>query len=345
MKQLLILISILLFCQYKIQAQENTQANINLNKPPPRIIRACCAFGANMKLVGLPFIKINHITSLAELGQHKYMSGKSEGNGLIYTQNGGFIDIGHLRDQTDWTYYLYHYIIDKRGKGKVVQKLGNEAGKKTLTLSIPKDFDSLNCLLLAGKITYDLSLWHELSTWFGASTIPMMPERYSSFSVEDVYSNLLGVLIGIEAIKSKQAFNEAITNILLKTLNNLNAVETEEETYSSLEEVKNIWWTNEKRIPNKRVLLKYDTDSYSTCSPWLIPSTTSNANPITLHVPIKTMQGTLLNNYYELSINLNYKLPITDIFPNKESKIITQNDFEILLKWISNNNRSLDFRH
>ncbi|MDP3432015.1 MAG: DUF4056 domain-containing protein [Bacteroidota bacterium] len=42
---------------------------------------------------------------------------------------------------------------------------------------------------LAGKIAYDLSVWHEIATWFGASTIPFVPERYSSFSVEDVYSN------------------------------------------------------------------------------------------------------------------------------------------------------------
>ncbi len=322
----------------KSQADNNTQPNVDLNNPPHRIIRACCAFGANMKLVGLPFIKINHITSVADLGQHKYMSGKNEGNGVIYTQNGGFIDIGHLRDQADWTYYLYHYILDARGKGEVVQKLGNEAGRKKLKITVPTDFDSTNCLLLAGKITYDLSLWHELSTWFGASTIPMMPERYSSFSVEDVYSNLLGVLIGIEAIESKLPFNEAVSNILIKTMAELIAVETEEETYTALEEVKNIWWTNEKRIPNKKVLLEYDTDAYAVCTPWLIPNTkTSNSNPITLDVPLTTISGQMLNYYYELSINLNNKLPIEDIFPNRDTKTITQCDFEKILNWISKN--------
>jgi hypothetical protein len=58
-------------------------------------------------MVGLPMIKVTQIISLDELGEHRYLGSQDEGNGIIYTATGGFIDIGHVRDQADWTAYLF----------------------------------------------------------------------------------------------------------------------------------------------------------------------------------------------------------------------------------------------
>ena len=44
---------------------------------------------------------------------------------------------------------------------------------------------------------YQLSLWHEIATWYGWASFEAFPERASAFSPEDLYSNLLGAkLVG-----------------------------------------------------------------------------------------------------------------------------------------------------
>jgi hypothetical protein len=327
----------------RLQAAPPELTYKDLNPPPPRIIRVCCAFGSDLHLVGIPFIKINHITCIDQLGQHQYLGNNREGNGLIYTLNGGFIDIGHMRDVADWTAYLYVLILDNLGNEKAEIKLAYEGGKKILTLNLNSYLDSMDCLLLAGKIAYDLSYWHELSTWFGASAVPFLPERYSTLSVEDVYSNLLGVYIGIEAVKSDLPYNEAMTKLILSTLHSLNAVKTEDDTYAALESVRNIWWTNEKRLPSQDILIARDTETYIQCKPWLVPDLSyGNPDPKILIVNTTTSKGQLLTDYYTLSIDLNHKFPVEELFPERQTRLITQDDFRILLNRIALDLRNPD---
>ena len=307
-----------------------------IESTPPRIIRTCCAFGSEIPVWGVPFLKITHITSIDQLGEHTFLGGKSEGNGLIYTRYGGFIDIGHLRDIADWTNYLYTLILENRGNDSIYHKLGYEGGPKLLRLDLTAQIDSNTCLQLAGKIAYDLSLWHELSTWFGASTVPMMPERYSSFSIEDAYSNLLGVYIAMEALQSGKPYNLAMTETLSKKLTELGAVATEEETFQALELVQDVWWTREKRLPNSNVILERNTDVATIVEPWLVPDLKyGKPAPKSLMVPRSTSDGNDLTSYYEFSIDLNHKFPVKELFPTRPSSKINQDDFAILLDRVS----------
>ncbi|WP_343913202.1 DUF4056 domain-containing protein [Aquimarina litoralis] len=315
---------------------QRIQEEVNLNKTPPRIIRACCAFGYDLKIWGIPFISIDQVISIDDLNEHHYMGYKKEGTGTIYSTKGGFIDFGHLRDQLDWTRYLYTLIIDSKGKGEVILPLRNEAGRKTLYLNIPEELNDDDCILLAGKITYDLSLWHEISTWFGASTVPLISEKFSSFSVEDVYSNLLGIHIGMKTLHSEKPFNQAATEIIKSTLDSLGAVKTAKETYDAYNAINNIWYTNKKRIPSAKITLKRDLNVLKSSNPWIVSSYTNSDNePIVLDVPILNTKGELLTNFYEFTIDLNRKIPMEEIFPNRKNSIINQNDFSVLLDKIS----------
>lgn len=319
-----------------IHAQNIQDEGVNLDKIPPRIIRACCAFGYDLKLWGVPFVSIDQVISIDDLGEHRYMGNKKEGTGTIYTHKGGFIDIGHLRDQIDWTRYLYSTILESRGKGEVILPLRNEAGRKTLYLNVPTQLDNSDCILLAGKIAYDFSLWHEISTWFGASTIPLMPEKFSSFSVEDVYSNLLGVHIGMKTLHSKLPFNNAATQLIASTLDSLAAVKTAKETYDAYDAVHNKWYTNKKRIPRTNVTLKRDSDVLTTSRPWIIPDQRNDTgDPIILNVPLLNTKGEPLTNFYKFTIDLNHRIPIEEIFPSHESNLINQDDFGMLLTRIT----------
>ena len=305
----------------------------DLNSPPPRIIRTCCSFGSEVKLMVFPAVKITDITSIEKLGMHHYLSAPDEGNGIIYTQKGGFIDIGHLRDIADWTAFLYTKIMTNRDNSSFQLKLGKEGGLKTLTLDIPAELSSEDAAILAGRIAYDLSVWHEIATWFGASTVPLLPERYSSFSIEDAYSNLLGAKLGIEAIKSDLPYEIAMTKLLVEALEKLNAVSSEEQTYEAMESVRDIWWTRDKKLPSRKVLLHRELTVYPAVAPLLI-SDKDVDSAIALEVPSYLSKGQPTSDYYTLNFKLNLKFPYKKMFPERKTREITQHDFQILLDYI-----------
>jgi hypothetical protein len=301
-----------------------------LATPPPRIIRTCCSFGANLGIAVIPFVKKTDITSIAEIGPHEFLGGNHEGNGNIYTMRGGFIDLGHLRDYADWTAWLYCRITASYNIGENnVISLGTEGGAKTLELELPRSADNIDVYQLAGKIAYDLSLWHEIATWFGASYVPFLPERYSSFSPEDLYSNLMGVHIAIRALKSDLNYDEAMTKLIAETLDNLECVATEVDTYAAMEKVNHLWWTSEKRLPSKNVLLKRYLDTNPTLEPWLIPEDEDSPEPFLLNKP----DADLIKDY-RLTIRLNYKFPLKAIPVTRSHRTVTQNDFGLLMRYI-----------
>lgn len=303
---------------------------------PHRIIRTCCSFGTDMQMFAIPGVKITEITSLDKIGAHHYLGDESEENGIIYTRRGGFIDMGHLRDQADWTAYLYIQLRENKASGNLRLVLGHEGGTKNLNVQIPPSLTDSDLVLLASKIAYDLSVWHEIATWFGASTIPFVPERYSSFSIEDAYSNLLGVTIGIKALQSDLPYEEAVTGIIAETLKNLDVVLNETETFLAMEDVRNIWWTREKRLPSSKVLLQRQLQVYPCLLPWLVPGWANpNLKPFELNVPEYASDGESLNKFYQLEFRLNYKFPFHKMFPGRRDRSISQNDFACLLSEIA----------
>jgi hypothetical protein len=322
--------SILLLTAVLAMAKPPRLSVDDLLSPPPRIIRTCCSFGADLSVARIPMVKRTDIICVENLGTHCYLGDNNEGNGIVYTRRGGFIDLGHLRDCADWTAYLYSLIkLEQTSDMEMVTELGTEGGKKSLLLDVPSKSDNYNCCEVAGKIAYELSLWHEIATWFGVSYVPLIPERYSSFSPEDLYSNLLGVKVGIKALKSHLPYNEAMTQIIRDMLDSLEVVTTFDETYAAMISVENVWWTGEKSLPNKKVLLERYVDTESYLLPWLIPNNQSSVVPFKLEKP-----DVNLSYYYQLQIELNRKIPVKTILSSCENKTITQEDFGAFMNYI-----------
>lgn len=324
--------SFLLLILFSIKNEAKIPSKINLNSVPPRIIRTCCSFGAEVGVYGVPFLKLTEVTDIKSMGYHKYLGNKKEKNGLLYTKKGGFIDIAHLRDIADITTFLYATLQQNKSKNDLSLKMGSEAGIKTLHFYNFNKLTNVDLANLAGKAAYDLSVWHEISTWNGASYIPFVPERYSSFSVEDAFSNLLGVHLGIKAILSDLPYEKAMDINLKETLSKFQAVQTYQQTLDALMQVKGVWWSNEVRYPDKDVLIKRLFKVYGCISPMLVE--TNDFSTETLCVPELTEQKKSLDKYYTLSIKTNYQIPLEKIFykPSKD-KIISQRDFQTLINY------------
>ena len=182
---------------------------------------------------------------------------------------------------------------------------------------------------LAGRIAYDISVWHEIGTWFGTSYIPTVPERFSSFSPEDLYSNLLGTKIGILALKSDLSYEEAMTQFIVGTMDSLNAVSTSEETYFAMENVEDMWWTRKRALPNKKLLLKRYLDNDNFLLPWVLPEEDEAQRLNKLNKPDESLRA-----LYQLSVRLNYKFHLKSILPDKLDRTIDQNDFDDLIDYI-----------
>lgn len=98
---------------------------------PPESLRPCCAFGFDLRVraigVPIPVYQIGNMLTLDTLGEHHYNDSalgavknlvglSDEHNGLIYTRRGGFIDIAHVRDTADYTFYLFSRIYPTLGQ-------------------------------------------------------------------------------------------------------------------------------------------------------------------------------------------------------------------------------------
>ena len=309
---------------------------------PPKVIRVCCLFGSKVGIAVLPFIKLTAVTSIEKIGSHHYLGKPSENNGIIYTRSGGFIDLGHMRDQADWTAYLYTLMQEEKQLDCITLDLGYEGGEKKLEISVPQGISDDDLILLAGRIAYDISIWHEIATWFGVSSVPLVSEQFSSFSVEDGYSNLLGVFLGMEAIRSKLPYEQAMTELIGEKLNQLRVVGTEQETLDAMEEVRDIWWTRDALMPSNRVMIARETTLYDSVYPRLIPRdelVVKHRQP--LIIPLVTSKGDSLTYFYDLTVKLNFKFPVRHLFPGKTDHFISQNDYRTMVSYIDDQLRTV----
>lgn len=336
MKQRLIFLSLLLLQYMQASSSPLIKDDKRLTAPPPRIIRTCCFFGVDVKVAGLPFFKYSEITGRNLIGPHSYLGNKQEGNGIIYTLRGGFIDIGHLRDQADWTAFIYDLIKKNQlnGEAYLFHKLGYEGGPKTLKVALPKDLTDEDYMIIAGRIAYDISVWHEIGTWHGTSLVPLLPERFSAFSIEDGYSNLLGIKLGIQALKSKLPFEEAMTQLLNDQLDYLKALPEKYETYNAMMSVEGDWWSNRFRFPDARIIKKRQFNLYPCIEPILLPGYPVSHDEVQpLCIPDLPLKGDP-NKYYRIEIELNAHFPNREVsWLSKNNRKINQKDFPMLIQY------------
>src|SRR3989338_588503 len=179
-------------------------------------------FGCHPTLsIGTNFLDPN------ELGNHSYSRSFGEGDGIVYTCKGGHIDITHLRIAADYTKNIKEKIYDclVDNKKKLRFKSPVEKSVHKVEFSYPDNWDLLPdpekkriaeefSLKLAPYISFSATIWHEMLTWEGYKCSGFISENASAFSWEDIYSNLLGCILSVEAMKDKRPYDEAITHLI-----------------------------------------------------------------------------------------------------------------------------------
>lgn len=344
--------------------------------PMRRNMRPCCAFGSQLQVrvgpVPIPFYFLGNIVDRRRIRRHVYDSGNAtfgsrggapeivhtEGNGLVYSCQGGFLDIAHIRDYADTALYTITSIArDLETGGEIA--MPDEGAKVTIALR-PLDAVTMQrqgrwavAIPLGQWIAFQSSVWHEIATWFGWSTFTLFPEKVSAFSPEDLYSNLLGARIAAAVVsqagaRDEFAYNRNVERWLNLTLDHLQAVSVPagEEAMRSVD---GLWWDSEKRIPDVGLVLRRHFDVNGEVAPWLVPPSRSGpllkaacgANPTAQAVATpSSMSGIDFAGQATLVVDLPDDLAARPPF-DRLGRRITQRDFPAILEFIRAENRAM----
>ncbi len=240
---------------------------------------------------GTRYLDINN------LGKHSYENSLSENDGIVYTCRGGHVDITHVRISADYVRYLNNKIRRclMNNDSEFTFKFNVEPSTYYATLQYPPTWKTLShkdkeqiaddvALELSQYCTYTMTTWHEVLTWFGFRTVPLWSEEPSAFSWEDVYSNLIGVRLGAQALQNKEHnFNEAMTILLKKELENLQ-VRSRDTARQAAEKMKGEWFTGFVLVDMKERNMDIGLDD-GFVTPTLVPGICDGAQPQSYPVP------------------------------------------------------------
>ena len=340
-------------------------------------LRPCCAFGADLAAkvgpVPVPAYRIGNILDPEDIGPHTYDSGvlrvrraeqeavllNNENNGLIYTCRGGFIDTAHVRDYADWATFLAMTHLRSLEEGTQIE-LPPEGGSRRIVFEpVPAELirrlGSHRTVSATGEwITFQLSIWHEIATWFGWASVPGFSEKASAFSPEDLYSNLLGIKLARaighrRSARSEDLYNAGVTQWMNQAIAYLGPV-PEDVSRKAMRAVDGVWWDSGTRLPDPRLVLRRSFEFENPVRPWLVPASLA-AEPLREElqehcgdpgngIPLPFSDRTKefeLGDFATLEIEVDDRLAAQEPFLTMGRKV-TQADFPAIIAAIRSQN-------
>jgi hypothetical protein len=285
-----------------------------------------------------------------KLGNHSYqLFSPFEKNGIVYTCKAGHIDITHLRWSADYTRYFIIKVRDALVKkdDEFAFNISIERSRHKVRFSYPEYWDSMshkNKEKIAEAIAYEIgpylvfkaTTWHEILTWFGVHFIGVEPEFNSSFSWEDIYSNLLGTKLAVEALKdAEHSYNKAMTLAIDRKLRELGAQSKSVAIHAS-EKMRDKWYTGYFLVDTIRKNMDIGlTDGFVT--PILVPGVCYDAKPEPLAVPstdlLEIYGFSIKHNIYPNEWERDKILKV--IYPDGSGRcVVPEKDFPIYIEYI-----------
>ncbi|WP_153447400.1 DUF4056 domain-containing protein [Vibrio algicola] len=248
----------------------------------PTEVRPCCAFGNRQRVevgkIKVPFFQLPNTADIDALGLHIYGSSQfsmrksddsnvveGEHNGILYTVKGGFIDLAHVRDTADNTVGLFYKIYPKLGQEFSIE-LEPELGARSIhfkafpTEHLTEQQKRTLSIELAAYYAFKMAQGHEISQWHGFKSFPLFPELVSAYSLEDLYSNMLGAKLASKLVidnlaLSLNSYNRNMTVWIQQALEYLQPL-NKELSSAAFNAVDGIWWDSHVPIPQKYMILK-----------------------------------------------------------------------------------------
>ncbi len=300
--------------------------------------RPCCALAADMSLhlgsAHVPIV-IGGIVSAHGVGRHSYnKDGElTENNGLVYTRRGGFIDVAHARDNADIAAFLALQLRPLLARGRGSLTLGPKGAARTLRIlrAVPERDVQRTSDRIAVRVAFNLSVWTELVQYYGLTKYRGAEEIYSSFTVDDLYSNLLGAQLGVLALESAVPYDRAMDIALATALEHLGAV-SQAETRRVLGRLAGIWWSPDYAWPAPEIAIVRHYAIGPQVPPKLAPADIIAADgaPLVIDLPDRDSEGQPLSAYYQLEFR-PYLNELLRFPPQEDGKILAEADLPRLV--------------
>ena len=228
-----------------------------------------------------------------EIGSHGYMKGGS--NGILYTCNGGYIDLGHVRESADRVKFVADIINASIAEEKKYTAFQiTEPCKYHIDIEYPNNWSSMSevkkreisriaSINIAEYIAFKSLVWHETITWYGWSCMSVLPEKSSSFSWEDTYSDALGCRLGARALKLGGIYEHNIDRLLDIELSKLNP-QPMSVAKDATNKIRGSWFSGG---PWPLIIMKkrnFDVLDGVT-SPWIVPGICDDFDPVSYTTP------------------------------------------------------------
>lgn len=286
------------------------------------------------RLGALPFPGATTLFSAcgtADLGAHHYagrlerpLSAGEGARGIVYTCRAGFLDLAHLRETVDWTWYLHARAGELLAQGGGVSTFTYDKTDFELSVTPPAAMadvpDHLRrqvlddaALRIGQRAAYFVQTWHEIESWYGLRTVFFVPEDRSAFTWDDSTSHLVGMEIAGRIIRSRPSdYDAAAAAEIRRTLEELGAVSASRVEAAAMA-VSMRWWSGNS--PLKRDLETGLESGRKT--PWLVPGFADCGDPeaADLIVPgLADVHGFDLTDMFELRLT-----PRTNVLRGRES--------------------------
>jgi hypothetical protein len=337
----------------------------------PRSLRPCCAFGKDLEVkvgaVPVPGIEIGNILGPGDVGPHRYDNGflslevsdprgfvDDEHNGLVVTCRGGFVDTAHVRDNADNTLALSDAVARSMDGGASIEVPPQGASMRVRLRAIPAETIERHgrmkiAVALGQWLAYQLSIWHEIATWYGFASLAEWPEKISAFSPEDLYSNQLGVRIaGAIALsggaRSDTEYNLNMDAWIAQVLKRLRVVSLA-DARAAADALDGGWWDSGRRIPDWMLVQRRRMDTGPLLLPWTLeaaspgkkgpvaalPACKDAGPPLVLHVA-EGWNGLSFRELATVEFEVGDGLAAQGFpFPRAGSRVVTQEDFPAVI--------------
>ncbi len=249
-----------------------------------------------------------------KLGHHSYGLGIPDRGGIVYTCKAGHIDIDHVRGNADNTRHIFKLLRKTLSKGKksLSFSITGEPSTNKVRLTYPQDWDQrADKEKIIAEIAFDTApylafhttIWHEILTWFGYHYALIEPEFNSAFSWEDVYSNLTGTQLAVEAMKDpNRNFDKAMVEAIYRRLEKLD-VQPRSTAIAASDKMRGKWYTG-NFVPDMK-MRNFDIGLDGTVTPTLVPDVEGcNSEPLPLPAPtLDTLERYGFSITYEIKPN------------------------------------------
>jgi len=325
-----------------------------------------------VKVLGIPLPCYRHkpLRGALDIGPHEYDPGllqilpspiddelragnddskhpKREHNGIIYTCRAGFLDTAHIRDFADLAWFLAAQVEERLETGGTIE-LEDYGGRRRVTIH-PVRSEKIHevgrtrlAVAVAARLSFDLSVWREIATWYGYESVPPWSEKLSSFSPEDLYSNLLGTklaegILRTTAIHSRREWDLAMTAWLASAMDALGIVPVD-AARALMESLDGTFWSSARRIPDWDITLRRRFDRGPVVEPLAVhaqaPSAPCGADDVPVPIPVQDeLAGVSIDGVAEIDVVVSDRLMKHGFpLPRGGDRQVVEADFDHLIE-------------